>query len=447
MVHGELMTVHVGQCGNQLAQAFWKSMCEEHRIDERGQTTTERDFNDIKEMLFYQADDNHYVPRAVLVDLEPRVINGMMQSPTFSNLFNTDNIFLSDHGGGAGNNWANGYGQGREVQESIMDIIVREAENADNIEGVLFTHSVSGGTGSGTGSLILERLRECFPKKVIETYSVFANSEDSSTTDVVVHPYNWVLSMQRLIENPDHVVVLDNAALHRLAAGKFKTETPTFDHINSLVARIMSTSTAPYRFNSEIVPSIRYLSLAPFPPMHFIQAGISPVVDPNQKFTRKTSVADVTRFLLKPTSMMVSTASRVRPNDCMISAYMWLQGEIDPIQMIETEHNIDAMIRRPPFYMTSPLQVINAPLSPYVKPQYKVSGLLLNNSTSVAPLFEDLLGKYDKLRSKRAFLDRFEKEDHFSLEMMDEAVHSVQDLLDEYKAVVQKDYLTRGVPH
>lgn len=85
-----------------------------------------------------------------------------------------------------------------------MDIIIREAENTNNLDGILFTHSVSGGTGSGTGSLLLERLREAFPKKVIQTYSVFANSDTS--TDVVVHPYNWVLSMQRLIENPGKLI-------------------------------------------------------------------------------------------------------------------------------------------------------------------------------------------------------------------------------------------------
>lgn len=121
----------------------------------------------------------------------------------------------------------------------------------------------------------------------------------------------------------------------------------------------MSTSTAPYRFNSAMCPSIRYLDLAPFPPMHFIQSGlflfrnmlfylfilffaaISPVVDPNENFTRKTSVADVTRFLLKPTSMMVSTASRVRPNDCMLSAYMFLQGQIEAHTIMTAEQNVD----------------------------------------------------------------------------------------------------------
>ena len=58
----------------------------------------------------FQADDEHYIPRSVLLDLEPRVINGIMNSP-YANLYNPENVYLSKHGGGAGNNWASGYSQ------------------------------------------------------------------------------------------------------------------------------------------------------------------------------------------------------------------------------------------------------------------------------------------------------------------------------------------------
>jgi tubulin gamma len=44
------------------------------------------------------------------MDLEPRVINGI-QNSEYRNLYNHENIFLSEHGGGAGNNWASGYHQ------------------------------------------------------------------------------------------------------------------------------------------------------------------------------------------------------------------------------------------------------------------------------------------------------------------------------------------------
>ena len=51
-----------------------------------------------------------------------RVINSI-QSSDIRNLFNPENIFLSKHGGGAGNNWASGYHQGESVQEDILDML------------------------------------------------------------------------------------------------------------------------------------------------------------------------------------------------------------------------------------------------------------------------------------------------------------------------------------
>lgn len=63
----------------------------------------------------------------MLVDLEPRVINGIVGGE-YGHLHNMENVFTSKDGGGAGNNWANGHRQGAEVEEQIFDILDREAE-------------------------------------------------------------------------------------------------------------------------------------------------------------------------------------------------------------------------------------------------------------------------------------------------------------------------------
>ena len=39
---------------------------------------------------------------------------------------------MSDHGGGAGNNWASGYHQGESVQEDILDMIGTQANSTAN---------------------------------------------------------------------------------------------------------------------------------------------------------------------------------------------------------------------------------------------------------------------------------------------------------------------------
>lgn len=46
----------------------------------------------------------------MLLDLEPRVIHSILNS-SYAKLYNPENIYLSEHGGGAGNNWASGFSQ------------------------------------------------------------------------------------------------------------------------------------------------------------------------------------------------------------------------------------------------------------------------------------------------------------------------------------------------
>lgn len=70
----------------------------------------------------------------------------------------------------------------------------------------MLLHSIAGGTGSGLGSFLLERLNDRYPKKLIQTYSVFPNSEEVS--DIVVQPYNSMLTLKRLTCNADSVVCI-----------------------------------------------------------------------------------------------------------------------------------------------------------------------------------------------------------------------------------------------
>lgn len=79
----------------------------------------------------------------------------------------------------------------------------------------MFLHSIAGGTGSGLGSYILERMNDRFPKKLIQTYSVFP---DTQSVDVVVNPYNSLLTMRRLTQNADSVVSSQNQSFAILQA-------------------------------------------------------------------------------------------------------------------------------------------------------------------------------------------------------------------------------------
>lgn len=110
-------------------------MCAEHGISPTGNLEDwAHDQGDRKDVFFYQADDEHYIPRAILVDLEPRVINQITSGP-FRDLYNPENIYVSEQGGGAGNNWAQGYCTVKEgIYEDILEMIDREADGSDSLE-------------------------------------------------------------------------------------------------------------------------------------------------------------------------------------------------------------------------------------------------------------------------------------------------------------------------
>ena len=49
-------------------------------------------------------------------------------------------------------------------------------------------------------------MNDRFPKKLIQTYSVFPDTQGGG--DVIVNPYNSLLAMRRLTQNADAVVGL-----------------------------------------------------------------------------------------------------------------------------------------------------------------------------------------------------------------------------------------------
>ncbi|CAO3667097.1 unnamed protein product [Rhizopus microsporus] len=77
----EIITLQAGQCGNQIGSEFWKQICTEHGISKDGTLESfATEGGDRKDVFFYQADNEHYIPRALLLDLEPRVINNIKAS-------------------------------------------------------------------------------------------------------------------------------------------------------------------------------------------------------------------------------------------------------------------------------------------------------------------------------------------------------------------------------
>ncbi|CAE7898611.1 BETA [Symbiodinium sp. KB8] len=107
----ELVHVQGGQCGNQIGAKFWEVIADEHGIDPTGTYHGDSDLQlERINVYFNEATGGRYVPRAVLMDLEPGTMDSVRAGP-FGQLFRPDNFVFGQTG--AGNNWAKGRAPGR----------------------------------------------------------------------------------------------------------------------------------------------------------------------------------------------------------------------------------------------------------------------------------------------------------------------------------------------
>ncbi|KAF3603199.1 hypothetical protein F2Q69_00035428 [Brassica cretica] len=147
-----------------------------------------------------------FVPRAVLMDLEPGTM-GSLRSGPYGQTFRPDNFVFGQSG--AGNNWAKGhYTEGAELIDSVLDVVRKEAENCDCLQGVPFL---------GRRNWIWN-----------------GNSVDIK---------------DQLVENADECMVLDNKALYDICFRTLKLTTPSWNStsIQEMFRRVSEQFTAMFR--------------------------------------------------------------------------------------------------------------------------------------------------------------------------------------------------------
>jgi len=134
----EILHIQGGQCGNQIGSKFWEVICDEHGIDSTGRYSGDTADLQLERINVYynEASGGRYVPRAVLMDLEPGTMDSIRSGP-FGQIFRPDNFVFGQSG--AGNNWAKGhYTEGAELIDAVLDVVRKEAENCDCLQGTIY---------------------------------------------------------------------------------------------------------------------------------------------------------------------------------------------------------------------------------------------------------------------------------------------------------------------
>ncbi|TNY20703.1 Tubulin/FtsZ, GTPase domain-containing protein [Rhodotorula diobovata] len=423
----ELITLQVGQAGNQIASSFWESVLHEHGLSNDGHLSPDATHlqTDRLDVFFAQAASNKYVPRGLQIDLEPSTGDAIKAGPLGALFRPSGFIFGST---GAGNNWAKGYyTEGAELVDSILEQLRHETEACDSLQGFQMVHSLGGGTGSGLGTLLLSKIREEFPDRMLATYSVLPSPKVSET---VVEPYNAMLSLHQLTENADLVFAFDNEALYDIFGRMLKVSSPTYPQLNSLIAKVMSGITTPLRFPGQLNSDLRKLATnaVPFPRLHFLTTSYAPLVSPSATSFAKLSVPEITQQLLDSTHMMA--ASDIRSGKFLTAAAYFRGENVSSRAVEEAMHSMQQ--KNSGYFVEWIPHAVQTALTSVPSSDSPLSATFVSNSTSVQDLLRRTHGQFASLFRRRAFLHWYTGEGMDEQEFQ-EAEANVIDLVAEYQ--------------
>merc|ERR1712137_1006110 len=431
----EIVHLQAGQCGNQIGAKFWEVVSDEHGIDPTGTYHGDSDLQLERINVYYnEATGGKYVPRAVLVDLEPGTMDSVRSGP-FGQIFRPDNFVFGQSG--AGNNWAKGhYTEGAELIDSVLDVVRKEAESCDCIQGFQLTHSLGGGTGAGMGTLLISKIREEYPDRIMNTFSVVPSPKVS---DTVVEPYNATLSVHQLVENADEVFCIDNEALYDICSRTLKLSTPNNGDLNQLVSAVMSGVTCSLRFPGQLNSDLRKLAvnLIPFPRLHFFLTGFAPLASRSGVGYQSLTVNELTSQVFDSKNMMAASDPRLGR---YLTASVMFRGKMSMKQVDEQMHAVQNKYSN--YFVEWIPNNIKSSVCDIPPKGMKMSATFVGNSTSIQELFKRVSEQSSLMFSRKAFLHWYTSEGMEEMELT-EAESNMNDLINEYQqyetAVISDD--------
>nr|UXY87334.1 gamma-tubulin [Cryptomonas sp.] len=427
---GNVYAIQIGQCGLQLGHEFWKQMCSKFYINPDGsQKINYKDPNERKkEMFFNETSSGKMTPRAILFDLEPRILNKLKNS-TFSNFYSRNNM-ISDKQS-AGNNWVNGYNKASEYRDILENIFRKNIERCDQTPSFNIFHSLVGGTGSGASSFILEMIRDEFLGKFISSYTIIPNQKQNS--DTVVQPYNSILSLRWLTLYCNCVILFENSSIERIINchnGNVKTH---LLQINSLIAKIITISNSSI-LSSEIFEDDMeavFTPLIPTPNLHFFTSGIS---NHNMRGKKKENIISSKIDSMRRMILNHSTSNCFKYGK-LISSFHFLNHKstkmnfYEDLRKVYEENKIKFIDWAPPSIHYSNNKCTD-------KENSYNTEICFYNHTSVKSIFKETLKQYDILRKRNAFLNNYLREftSQNGIETFDDARETIHSLISEYAA-------------
>jgi len=406
----EVLTLNIGQCGIQLGQTVWEQYCAEHKIDTTGKRSDDvpKDNKSFR-CFFEETGAGQYVPRNLMVDLEPNVIDDVKNSK-YSKIFHPD--FLLSGKEDAANNFARGhYTVGKEMMDQVNDRIRKLVDNCDNVQGFIINHSVGGGTGSGMGSLILERLSIDYRKKSKLGFEVYPSPTISTC---VVEPYNSLLTTHWLLDHTEVSILLDNEAIYEICQRNLDIRRPSYDNLNRLITKTISSMTASLRFDGQLNVDLAEFqtNLVPFPRLHFMISSMAPIMTPEKMKTySKKDVRGITESCFNAQNFFTKIADFDPEEDKYMAISVNYRGNVQSkeanatVQWMKRNKKVTLVDWMPTGFKVGLNDEPAAILEEDDMAPCERNVVQIGNNTAISRVFSERLSKkYDLMYSQRSFV-------------------------------------------
>ncbi|EQC39446.1 hypothetical protein SDRG_03648 [Saprolegnia diclina VS20] len=425
----ELITIQVGQCGNQIGRQFWKMA-----LDEHAKHAKDARFDDSMSTFFRNVDSHGgdlppherikgLRARALLIDMEEGPVTETLHGP-LGELFDSSQ-FLTDVSG-SGNNWAHGYAlYGPQYKEQLFEKLQHATELCDSLQSFFVLHSMGGGTGSGLGTYILSLLEDHYPEAYRFTTAIFPSEDD----DVITSPYNSMLALHQLTEHADCVLPIENEALFaKVPAQSASSSSSSFDAMNRIVARVLTHLTSSMRFEGSLNVDLNEITtnLVPFPKLHYLLSSLSPLQSKSPAY-QTHRLRHLFTDIFHAQNQLIMTSPRT--HGVMLACGLLFRGNVQVSDVQSHLEKLKAEMRL--IYWNRDgfkIGLCNVPSLESVKGSPSV--LALSNHGCIVETFERMQTRFLKLYKRKAHIHHYlEYMDHA---MFDEALESNKWLIAEY---------------
>jgi len=426
----EIISLNVGQAGCQLGHVVWQQYNAEHAVEpkkswdpkaqleaasaatgnEISASGAEDGYPDLvaKAKTFYdQTSGSLMVPRNLFIDLEASCIAQIKKSAMGKQFLDERYIFGKED---AANNFARGhYTVGKELMDLVNGKVKQIVEACDNLQGFLMCHAVGGGTGSGLGMLILERLAVDYRKKSKIGFEIYPAP---SISTCIVEPYNGLLSTHWLLDHTEVSLVLDNEALYQICDKKLKLKKIQYGHLNKLCAKSISCMTSALRFEGDLNVDMNEFqtNLVPFPRLHFMTSSYAPLTD-TKKQVANASVWELMQTAFNPKNFNVRYQDFDTTEDKYMAISMNFRGKVSSkeantnIQKLKKENKVTFVEWMPTGFKVGLNSIPCVALKEDVLKYSTRTCAMIGNNVAVNRVFQERLSKkYDMMYSQRAYV-------------------------------------------